>query len=87
MRLIHGIADSMDMSLSKLQEWTGKPGALQSMRLQKLDVTERLDWTEVRKPGVVISVERLWVLARFQSQPGGFKSQSGFWLCLSPSLR
>ena len=87
MKWLDGITDLMDMSLSKLQEWTGKPGALQSMRLQKLDVTERLDWTEVRKPGVVISVERLWVLARFQSQPGGFKSQSGFWLCLSPSLR
>ena len=26
-----GITNSMDMSLSKLREWTGKPGMLQSM--------------------------------------------------------
>ena len=30
-----GISDSMDMSLSKLQ-WTGKPGVLQSMGLQRV---------------------------------------------------
>ena len=87
MKWLDGITDLMDMSLSKLREWTGKPGMLQSMGLQKLDMTERLDWTEVLKPGVVISVERLWVLARFESQPGVFKSQSGFWLGPSPTLR
>ena len=32
-----------------------------------------------------ISVRRLWVLARFVSQPNGLKSQSGFWLGSSPS--
>ena len=31
---LDGITDSMDMSLSKLPEWTGKPGMLQSMGLQ-----------------------------------------------------
>ena len=85
MKWLDGITDLMDMSLSKLREWTGKPGMLQSMGLQKLDMTERLDWTEVLKPGIVISVERLWVLARFVSQPNGLKSQSGFWLGSSPS--
>ena len=32
----------------------------------------------------VISVGRLWVLAGFESQLRGFKSQSGFWLGSSP---
>ena len=33
-----GITDSMDMNLSKLRElvWTGKPGMLQSMELQRV---------------------------------------------------
>ena len=87
MKWLDGITDLIDMSLSKLWEWTGKPGVLQSMGLQKSDMAEQLDWTEVLKPGVLISVGRLWVLAMFESQPGGFKSQSGFWLGLSPNLR
>ena len=37
-RLLDGITDSMDMNLSKLQSWwwTGKPGVLQSMGLQRV---------------------------------------------------
>ena len=47
MRWLDGITNSMDMSLSKLREWrwTGKPGVLQSMGTQRVDMIERLNWT------------------------------------------
>ena len=47
MRWLDGITDSMDMSLSKLQElgWTGMPSILQSMvGFRELGTTEQLNW-------------------------------------------
>ena len=48
MRWLDGITNSMDVNLSKLQELVmdRKPGMLQSMGLQKSDMTEQLNWTE-----------------------------------------
>ena len=52
MRLLDGIIDSMDMSLSKLQEywWTRKPGVLQFMESQRVRhdwVTKLINWPNI----------------------------------------
>ena len=49
LKWLDGITYSMDMSLSKLKELVmeRKPGMLQSMGLQRSDMTERLNWTEL----------------------------------------
>jgi len=45
--MLDGITDSMDMSLSTLQDWwwTGGPGVLRSMVSQESDMTEGLNQT------------------------------------------
>ena len=57
MRWLDGITDSMDMSLSELREWwTGRPGMLQFMGLQRVDMTERLNWTELKSTFILIKL-------------------------------
>ena len=51
LRCLDGITDWMHVSLSKVQElvWTGKPGMLQSMGLQRAghDWATKMNWTEL----------------------------------------
>ena len=77
MRWLHGITDSMDMSLSILQGlwWTGWPGVLQSMGSQKVGhdwATELTDW---------LPEKTLQLCLCYNSAPGQFYSilQSAIW--------
>jgi len=56
MRWLDGIMDSMDMSLGRLQElgWTGRPAMLRFMGHKELEMTERLNWTELNSYSKVV---------------------------------
>ena len=51
MRWLDGITDSMDMSLTKLRELVmdREAGMLHSMWSQRVDTTERLNWTCMKR--------------------------------------
>ena len=82
MRWLDGIADSMDMSLSKLQEGDGEGqgslGCCSPWNHKELDMTERLNWTKVweQQEGISNSEEKAFkspLISRFskgQHLPG-----------------
>ena len=64
---LDGITDLMDMSLSKLQEWwTGKPVCCSPWGCKELDMTEKLNWTEID----YVSIKKsLWKVTNIQMYP------------------
>ena len=93
MRWLDGITDSMDMSLSKLQVGDGQ-GSLVCCNPRghkELDVTERLNWTELRTHPwpfsklMALHPSKLWLhpsssIKTFWSSPSGVRCLSLIWI-------
>ena len=62
MRWLDGITDSMDMSLSKLREWTGRPGVLAVHGVAK-------SWTVKKAEHRRIAAFELWLLEKTLESP------------------
>ena len=78
MRWLDGITDSIDMSLSELQELViGCPGVLWSMGLQRHDWAAGLDWTELRTNKISHTLVCKFVGYFMRCQLDRFKEQSG----------
>ena len=76
-RWLHGITDSMDMSLGKVRELPGRPVMLRFMGSwgrKQSDTTEQLNWTELNAPFSRFSREFKWT-------PGVGDGQGGLACC------
>ena len=66
MRWLDGITDWMDVNSGRWW-WTGRPGVLRFMGSQRVDMTERLNWTELIQI-VHFFLCELWQIVSFRNQ-------------------